>query len=448
MHGKLIIPRLKSGDRFAYYLIVLLGLICVLNLNAMSSKYLGLEQFFSPIILLLCVIGFFASGKNPIGKIGFYGRWWISGYMIYMAIGILSGVMNDRFFTALVEIINFSAAIAIAVATMLLSQRMIRGGQVDRLFKFAFWLSIASASTFYVSYFLGINAAVQEGAIRSGRFSGFFANPNELGLQTQFATAFGFCLAARTLSIKYLLITLLTCGPAVLATNSRSSMLALGFITCVLIFFVFPPKYIFRMGLAFAVVATLGLFAFNYLQDVAQGDNRYQKKRTRQMFKLLSGDVSGDTTGHRYVLALEAFNLWQKRPIIGWGLGFSNNMPISKLAPHNAILKLLVDSGLVGAAVLAIFWIIYFMNMLKAKPRWLKVGLLGMFFAISFSLVSGHTGISRRYTVFQLAVLVASFEIASQRILTSGNQGKVQYITWIRPNIGQRQPHPGGFLHQ
>ena len=449
MDNKLKIPRLKSGDGIAFFLLALLGMICILNLNAMTSKYLGLEQFFSPLVLLLCVVGILASGKNPFEKLGFYGWWWVVGYLVYMSIGAVSGYKNGNFYAVPSELFNFSAAVGVAVATVLLSQRMIRGGQVDRMFRFVYWLGLASVGTFYVSYFFGFNAATAEASFRSGRISGFFGNPNELGLQTQITTVFGFCLAARTLSIKYLVITLLVCGPAVLGTNSRSSLLAVASIVGILSFFVFPPKYVFRTTISLALVGILGFFSVNYLKSLSYGGGtHYQKNRTNQLFDFLSGRVSAETTGHRYDLALEAIELFQDKPIVGWGLGFSNQLPHHGLAPHNAILKLLVDSGVLGTATLALFWVVFFVNMLKAHPRWLKVGLLGMFLAVSFSLMSGHTGISRRYSVFQLAIVIATLEPFSQRIIANGNQSKARFITWIKPGQARQQMPPGRFLHQ
>ena len=171
-----------------------------------------------------------------------------------MFIGAVAAIANGNMLFLPSEFFNFSAAVSIAVATILLCRRLINAGQADRLFRAVFWLSIGSVGTFYISHFFGFNAAIHEGVIRTGRMSGFFSNPNEMGIQAQFATALGFCMAARTLNVKYLIITLAVVGPAVMGTNSRSSILAVGAIVGILSFFVFPPKYVVRTTFSLSLI--------------------------------------------------------------------------------------------------------------------------------------------------------------------------------------------------
>ena len=446
------LPKLDRRERWTYYMFAMLGIFCVMNLNAIAGKFFGFDRFFSPFILLFCVLGVLRAGTKGITtKLGKFGLLLLIGYISYLSFGCLSAFIEKNQERMTGEVLRFGASVAVTAATILLVRRLIFAGHVDRVMKFVFWLSIASSATIFISYlFPQLNAAVGV-ADRAGRMSGFFANPNELATQTLITTAFGFGLASRTLNIKYLVITFLVCVPAVLGAHTRSAIVGMACMIFTLSCIVFPAKYVVRTTMSLAVVGLIGFGGMSYLQSLSEGsENRALQKRTDQLFEFMSGDVRGATTGGRFDLAKEAIGLWSKKPVIGHGLGYMNEMPIHRGGPHNMILKMMGDSGLSGSITLGLFWILFFFAALQCRIRWLKVTLLGTFMAISFNLISAHTGISRRFIVFQLAVIVAFIEPKTQRQIAQTLQGNTRKFVWFRapdtplpsPHMPHRAMHP------
>ena len=244
----------------------------------------------------------------------------------------------------------------------------------------------------------------------------------------------------------------MVCVPAVLGAHSRSAIVGMACMIALLSFLVFPPKYVIRTALSLMVVGLVAFFGLTYLQSLSEGSQSAGlERRTDQLFDFLRGDIRGATTGGRFDLGNEAIGLWRDKPIIGHGLGFMNEMPVHGVGPHNMIFKMLGDSGLAGVFVMGLFWLFFLMATIRCRIRWLKIMLIGIFLAVSFSLVSSHTGISRRFLVFQLSVMIVMLEPSTQSVIRQGSAGR-NFIFFQPPNptdprVQYPNVRPGRPLH-
>lgn len=414
----------------------LLGIPCVLNLNCITNRFLGIDQFFSPFILLFAICGIIASGKNPIFELGKLGGLFVAGLTAFVFVGIVSAFVHGRESTVFSEAIKFTASLGVAIAAILMVSRLAEKGHTARTMNFFFWLSIASVSTVFISYmFPTINATITDSHV-DGRFSGTFGNPNEVATQALIATAIGFCVAAKTLRLKYLMICVGVCVPAVLLSHSRSGVVGMAALITTLSFIVFPAKHVIRSAFALVFIGVVVFSGMQYLKFISQNSSSLAiEKRTKLMFRLFQGDIDDRTTGSRTTLATEAIGLIAKQPIVGHGLGYMNNMPKSHYGPHNMILKMLGDSGIIGCFIIGIFGIQFCFSALQCKIRWLKVGLLGIMLAVGFNMMSSHSGWTRRFIVFQFAVMIVFLDPKIQRLIETP-MGRRQ-VFWFKNTFPQ-----------
>ena len=127
-----------------------------------------------------------------------------------------------------------------------------------------------------------------------------------------------------------------------------------------------------------------------------------------------------------YKFELIRFRIWKtaleefkKNPVLGSGIGISyhdNAMNIDYVHPHNIILELLAETGLVGFSVFAIFFglifkrafLIYRQLAIDNRMTFLFYPLSLLFFFLFSTL---HTDLSTEYFKWYFAGLIAGFDI-------------------------------------
>ncbi len=183
------------------------------------------------------------------------------------------------------------------------------------------------------------------------RAAGFAGNPNQGGFRLVLLAA---------VSMRYLrprrwdLVILAACGLGVFLTLSRGSLVLLG----VLGFAVGLSRLLTasrprsrRMWGATALgalaLAALVVFAgVRWLPTLPQFDIRHAQARL-SLLASIDGFLKGEQ-GTRLQLVRESFERIERRPFLGYGLGYASTL---KPGPHNQFLKIWLDQGLVGVGL-------------------------------------------------------------------------------------------------
>lgn len=194
---------------------------------------------------------------------------------------------------------------------------------------------------------LGVGLEIND----DGRHTIFGANHNELAFK--FTLAFGVYLSMFERESKWssrvlLTMTLLMLAYGVTLTGSRSALLSILLIGSV---FTFANQKVSKFGKAFIFGALSSVVVFQI--------TRSAELLARFTFATTAGGEN-DALGGRILLWGTIIELIQDAPLLGVGRsGYEHAIYLAAgkvLNPHNVILETLVYTGIVGTAVLAVFF--------------------------------------------------------------------------------------------
>ena len=170
------------------------------------------------------------------------------------------------------------------------------------------------------------------------------------------------------------LIIVFTCG--VIVSVSRSAILSYFIVTsCSLIFLwrrlpAHPRK---RVLLAVAAVIVIVPVAFAFLWNLPAMHAKFVVK-TAELTSAIKGTPLPGTADQRYVFSTSAINAFLAKPLLGWGAGgwstlwhYSDDDRVVTY-PHNFVLEIAAEQGLLGLSVLALL----FLAALRAGVRILR----------------------------------------------------------------------------
>ena len=135
---------------------------------------------------------------------------------------------------------------------------------------------------------------------------------------------------------------------------------------------------------------------------------------------LMSDDSSTDNVDIRLRIWKDALNEFKKNPVLGSGFGISYHDKISGLTwvhPHNIILEILTEIGIVGFCIfLILFGLIFAKAFLTFKQTSGTDRLTFFFYPLSllffFIYSSLHTDLSTEYFKWYFAGIIAGFDTA------------------------------------
>lgn len=394
------------------------GVITVCNLNAIGANMLGISQLFSPIILLLCVAGWFWS-KGNLTSLARTPIWpFFLAVTFYLMLGFASG-MGQRDLRLIPPTFSIIASLLILATISSVTLALVAKGQTGALLMICYFLSLmATLSVFIPVVYPAWQQLMQ--TQDETRASGFFANPNEAGVAILYFIAFAFSIASYRKQPIWIMAAIPVAAAAVFYTYSRSSILAMCFLIGTLSFLVFPIRRVVLSGGAIILAISIMFFMRSYIEEASRNDRDFtstQLHRMRLFNELLEGRIDSETTGGRSELAAWTFAEWQRSPFVGHGLSsFSGGK--NRLGSHNTFLMVLGEVGIVGLIPFAIAWFVLLKTVVRQKQRWLLVLGIGIFMAVSLGGLASHNMLVRRDGMFVLAVsfaMIAGCSLAGRR---------------------------------
>jgi O-antigen ligase len=239
----------------------------------------------------------------------------------------------------------------------------------------------------------------------TGRWGGFYVNPNKAGMALMLGMSFGTGVLPPLLRIPFTL----ACGVGVLLTFSRGAIFIWLLLMGLMIFKgVLPHKHTTAWLIGLGVV---GLITGLQGEEIVRSFNLpHQIIERLEWFKnpLENKADSEGSSGARMEMAETAWGMFLQRPLTGYGIGSTVtwSFPIST---HNMYLALMADYGLVGAfmlpaLVLAVIWKARGLARSIAPNLVITMLLWGLF---------SHNVLDERYILTGFA-LMGSMTIASQ----------------------------------
>lgn len=148
---------------------------------------------------------------------------------------------------------------------------------------------------------------------------------------------------------------------------------------------------------------------------------KFQYKAT-EIMNLVEGDNQAKGTAvERLVFYRAAVELWTERPVFGWGLGgwsMAYLQTDTREYPHNLILEVLVEQGLVGLVALLLFFRAVFRHLHEHKAAARKhfpCLLPGLVYLISIAMFSGDLD-DDRFIWFWCGLVLAGCSLAVRQV--------------------------------
>jgi O-antigen ligase len=179
----------------------------------------------------------------------------------------------------------------------------------------------------------------------------------------------------------------------------------------------FLPRKVMIVMLVLLVVPTV-LVSLSWLQTTAP--DKFGKKET-ELAKLLEFSDPGGTAGQRLALYKQALQGFAEKPFLGWGIGSFSvyaRGTDARLYPHNLVLLVAMEQGLVGLATLAAFSVAVTRALKKTvaatQGEWVFL-LWIVLYCLSVSMFSGSLD-DQRELVLWCGVAFASWRILKLRV--------------------------------
>lgn len=421
----------QRPDAVIWYAYLTLAVICFWNLNGISFLILKQGQLFS-IGMLICGLLILARAPRYIAGSMTPA---MSAFLIFMVMYVGVGAIGNPDPRLVVTYGNASfLVVCSAVATRALVPRMGLGrflGVTAVVLCLGSWTVFLSP--FLFKYYA--SSGVAEMSSNAGRYIGFFANPNDAGMNADLAAAVCFaCLTLPRKNSALLVSAISITGLATVLTFSRSALLTLAGIS--IGYLAFTTQLRKRAaGMLFAGVILLGVSYWFFTSGYHLFDwTPQQMRRIESMERLMTFQVVDEAdTGGRLIGALGGLDYWKKSPWIGHGLGTLHAMPdryFGGLGCHNMHVAILGESGLFAGLPYLAFLLVWLLDAWYCRQQTIRAFSLALVFVYVFFGMVSHGILDQRSMNVLMGVC---FGLLSLKQFALANQGSE-----LRPSRSER----------
>lgn len=339
---------------------VFLSIILFCNLNGIVVMVWEIPRAFSIFILAFCLLSIALLGRYIGPSLRAGGGWFFAFYLWHIAVGGILALESPFVSVDIIadRALRYLASVLVIVTYSAFGYLVFRAGKQGlKLMRVLFIICCVSSLSALLSVvyptWMDITGATRFLAI--GRYTGFFANPNETGLQGALTIAVGAFVALRTGKVSYFSAGVICGGAAGLLSFSRTGIL-LSMATALAAGLLIQRRGISVKGVfALVVGAGLAVMFISVMRGVAKGsESRFsftgeQTRRLEQTYGVLfEGRIDEKTTSHRTELARDSIEMWAQSPLVGNGLTALDTLPTLGGGPHNTFLQVLGETGLCG----------------------------------------------------------------------------------------------------
>ena len=410
------------------FLILLTLAIFFLNLNGVVYIFTSISNIFSNLILLIIVLlsGISIQIKRT-SSIDGYNRYFVMTIFCYFLLGLapylfLSNGLNlnsSELSETLKNIIISFVFIFLMFNFFKINNLELK---TEKLLKYMTVLFALASLSGVIFKEIGITEFGNYKSITDLRYSGIFANPNELGFYSNISAIFllYFTFRKKTFTqFKFILIVLTILSfYNVFLSLSKTALISSIIILIIYLIIFTKNKNIYKKIGVFFLFTLIFYFSFEFFQDDLSSLNESQRVRFFFINSIVDNDI-GQLTSQRDYLWRHGIQLITSNPF-GYGLGFMQNMP-GFGGVHNEFLMIMGEAGVISGILVLILIIKASIEILNKKDKDEKFLLLATLINIVIYSTSTHAIIQKKGI---LILLVFIFYFTTKKL----------YVRHIRNN--------------
>jgi O-antigen ligase len=366
----------------------------------------GVLQLFSYVILALCVVLLFVYRFTVYRDLGVPGHVFFAFLLAYIAIGAPIGLHADPegFYGRAYEVrLQLAGGLIVAAAAVAARGVLLAYGTRTTL-RTLLLLSALIPLAVGLSWFYPEFYRVEVGRIRDlSRAAGTFGNPNDAAGASCLvaAIAFSFMVVERS---KLLSIgVILAAATAVYLTGSRGGFLILLLLAIAQVFITPGFKRIVSFLVVGALVGGL-VFAAYQLATTNTTAEQSRISRTQNLLRVIQGEVTDETTGGRFHLAMGGVKAWMESPVLGNGLGTQRRIDAVTLGPHNEYIRIGGEAGVIPLALFLVALASLAWNGWKCHVPAVRTFSVGVALVVASLCFTSHNVLSSRENPLLLGI--------------------------------------------
>lgn len=388
-------------------LLIFLSIILFCNVNGIVVMIWEVERAASGFIVAFCLLSLALLAPYIAPSLRGGVGWMIGFYLLFMGLGAAVAFQSPFVPVEAIasRVLSYGASVLVILTYCAFGFLLVRSGARGvKLMKVIFVICCISS----LSVLLGVLyppwvEITKSKVATAGRYSGFFANPNELGLQGALTIVVGTLVTIRTGKIVWFSVAVISAGIGAFYSFSKTAIL-LSMVVSVTMAFLIQKRGI-NLKNAFAIVVSAGLVLtlISFVRGAAsRSESRIdltsaQIRRLEQVNAVLfEGRIDEETTTGRTIAFQEGLEMWKNSPLVGNGLTTLDRLPVFGLGPHNTFIKVLGEGGLVCSLLLlgALFRLA--MQALRLGSASIQAFVIGGLLVLTGAFMVGHTSLDRR----------------------------------------------------
>ena len=393
---------LKKKSLFDIYFDFFLVAI-ILNLNGMFLIFFGINALFSPLLLLVSLHGIVIALKKNIRLNNSMLNLYFFAIVLYLIISSASS------FKTITEIeyynyISYLANIPIMLFLFSYCSYYISKFGFEKLLKKVYSFFLINLFLVSIIYFFDFDFHPSKDYLKTFRFSGNFANPNELASFSIFTIILTFYNAnIKKLNLIFSIIIISISFYFILISFSRSGII----FALVLILFSLLQISSKRNFFFSILFFSLSLLVYNlFFESFINNLSLSQQYRLQPILNIFETGITNELSTGRFEYWIIAQDKIISSPLFGSGFGSFHRISEIGLGVHNTYLMIIGESGIFPFFLLIIFLTLLFVRIIKIKSK-LKFFSLWVFLVISVLIFGSiHDALSERITSLFFVLLI------------------------------------------
>lgn len=393
--------------------------ITLLYLNGLFTSFFNTSAFFSPLILISCLIIIFYTPKPK-----YYSSLFIiliAFFVAYLYFGTLSIINYPNHLHPKTNLLKLyrgyisSILIFWAIYQYLTNLYITKGKQnlINILDKSSYFILLPLFFTVFGKE-LGLTEAMSYVQDYRERQIGIFTNPNTTGLHANYVLC--FCLYSIIFNKKgkllWLLLVPVCCYAAFLSLSKAAILMAILNVSFFMLFNIFYFRKLELSGkfisiISISIILFSSIYIYSNFDRLLSGLTLTQAERVIDAIEISKGKINDKTTSERAGLAKLAFPKIKEHLILGNGFGSFHRIKEHGLGAHNTALLIIGESGVIPSLLFLVFIGLYFYKAMKQKEvafKYLFSSIMLTFLFIAF--LTSHNALDERISNVILGICI------------------------------------------
>ena len=388
-------------------LLIFLSIILFCNANGIVVMIWEINRAASAFILAFSLLSLALLAPYIAPSLRGGVGWMIGFYFLFMGLGAAVAFQSPFVPTEAIanRVLSYGASVLVILTYCAFGFLLVRSGASGvKLMKILFVICCISSLSVLLGVLYPPWADITKSKLAAaGRYSGFFANPNELGMQGALTIVAGTLVTIRTGKVLWFSLAVLSAGVAAFYSFSKTAILLSMVVSLVMAFLIQKRGISLKNAFAIIVSAGLVLTLISFVRGAAaRSESRIdltseQIRRLEQVNAVLfEGRIDEETTTGRTLALQEGLEMWKKSPLVGNGLTTLDRLPGFGLGPHNMFIKVLGEGGVICFALMVIAMVRLLMHALRVGSASVQAFVIGGLLVLTGAFMVSHNVLDDR----------------------------------------------------